>query len=333
MKRTTNVFVDTLKQFAIVIAVVILITAINAVVFWLYNVIFEPFIYSVVLGFAVVLILFIIKFAINLKKASEREHISKSNEGEWSNNLMPETLAEQDYCEMLNGVLRKLSEYDIEVESERQEMLDYYTSWVHQIKTPISVMRLQLKSEDTEKNRDLLVELFRIERYVDMVLQYIRLDSKSNDLVITQYPLDEIIRESIRKYASQFIASKVRLEYNGTDKEVVTDRKWLSCIIEQLLSNAVKYAPEGKVIIEVTDDLKLHVKDNGIGISPEDLPRVFEKGYTGYRGREDKHASGIGLFLCKKICDNLGVTIWAESKVGEGTTIFLDLSQKKDVLE
>lgn len=312
--------------------VFIIITIVDAVVFWLYNSIFEPLLYASIVCVAFLLVLFILYFLINLQRASEREHLMSTDEREWGNNLDPKSLAEKDYCEMLRAVLKKFTEYDMATETEKQDMLDYYTSWVHQIKTPISVMRLELKGNDTEENRVLLGELFRIERYVDMVLQYVRLDSNTNDLVIGKYNLDEIIRECIRKYASQFISAKVKLEYDGTDKEVVTDRKWLSVIIEQLLSNAVKYAPEGKVEIKVTDDKQLIVKDNGIGIRPEDLPRVFEKGYTGNNGRLGMNSSGLGLYLSKKAADKIGVPISVRSELSRGTEFTLDLS-KREILK
>ncbi len=332
MNRTVRVLKDTLKQFTIAFVVFVIITIVDAVVFWLYNSIFEPLLYASMICVAFLLVLFVLYFLINLQRASDREHLKNTDEGEWFNNLDPKTLAENDYCEMLRTILKKFTEFDLATETEKQNMLDYYTSWVHQIKTPISVMRLELKSNDTEENRVLLGELFRIERYVDMVLQYARLDSKTNDLVIGKYPLDEIIRECIRKYASQFISAKVKLEYEGTDKEVITDRKWLSVIIEQLLSNAVKYAPEGKVEIKVTDDNKLIIKDNGIGIRPEDLPRVFEKGYTGNNGRLGMNSSGLGLYLSKKASDKISVPISVKSELSKGTEFTLDLN-KRDVLQ
>ena len=177
--------------------------------------------------------------------------------------------------------------------------------------------------------RTLLEDLFRIEQYVEMVLTYMRLGSDSTDYVFRECELDGVIKGCLRKFASQFIGRSLRLSYEGTEQTVVTDEKWLAFVLEQLLSNALKYTTQGGITITVSEGSVIAIQDTGFGIAAEDLPRIFEKGYTGYRGREDKRASGIGLFLCKKICDNLGVKIWAESKIGEGTTMFLDLSQKK----
>ena len=210
-----------------------------------------------------------------------------------------------------------------EADAERQDMLDYYTAWVHQIKTPIAVMRLML-AEDTPEHHSLSVELQRIEQYVDMVLQYIRIGSAANDLVIKEYPLDDLIREAVRKQAGYFVEKQLRLSFTPTDAKIVTDRKWFVCILDQLLSNAVKYTSSGTVTISMTGGL-LSVSDTGIGIAPEDLPRIFEKGYTGLNGRLGQKSSGLGLYLAKKAADLLAIPLTAESTVGEGSTFTLDL--------
>ena len=206
-------------------------------------------------------------------------------------------------------------------------MEDYYATWVHQIKAPIAVMNVLLQQEDTETNQNLKAELFRVEQYVEMALGYVRLDSGTKDLVIAQYPLDEIVRKSIRKYAGQFIRRRIRLIYEGTDQIVLTDEKWLSFIIEQLLSNAVKYTLKGTVTITVSEEKKLTVTDTGMGIAPEDLPRIFEKGYTGYNGRMERKSTGIGLYLSQMAAKKLGHQITVESKLGEGSSFTIDLAE------
>ena len=216
------------------------------------------------------------------------------------------------------------------VTEERIECMDYYTTWMHQIKTPISVMQMILKSEDTEEHRALLAELFRIEQYVEMVLCYLRLDSSASDFVFQPCCLDAIIRGAIRKYAPQFIRKKIRLYYDGTDQVVLTDEKWLAFVIEQLLSNAVKYTEQGSVTISVTPKQVLQIIDTGIGIDAADLPRIFEKGFTGYNGRANRKSTGLGLYLCKKIMDRLSNRIFAESEVGVGSTFSLDLHRESE---
>lgn len=240
---------------------------------------------------------------------------------------------DRDYMELLSLVMEHAGEERLEHQKKMADSIDYYTTWVHQIKTPIASMRLRLQAEDSQTARALTEDLFRIEQYVEMVLTYLRLGSESTDYVFREIELDGVIKGCLRKFASQFIGRSLSLSYEGTEQTVVTDEKWLAFVLEQLLSNALKYTAEGGITIEVSEKQVLSIRDTGFGITPEDLPRIFEKGYTGFRGREDKHASGIGLFLCKKICDNLGVKIWAESKLGEGTTMYLDLSQKKTIHE
>lgn len=207
-------------------------------------------------------------------------------------------------------------------------MVDYYTIWAHQIKTPIASMRLTLQNEDTALSRQLTNELFRIEQYVEMVLAFLRLNSKSTDYVLKEYDLDGIIKQSVKKFAGEFISRKLSLNYESLHTVVLTDEKWLSFVIEQVLSNALKYTPSGSISITMEDGKRLCIRDTGIGIAAEDLPRIFEHGYTGYNGRMDKKASGIGLYLCKRICERLGHEIRAESEVDRGTCIILDLSRE-----
>ena len=222
---------------------------------------------------------------------------------------------------MENAYRAKKGEWD----AARRDMADYYATWVHQIKAPIAVMKVMLQQEDTPENRELSAELFRVEQYVEMALCYVRLGEGASDLVIQEYDLDPVIRKAVRKYAGQFIRRKIRLIYEGTDVRVLTDEKWLSFIIEQLLSNAVKYTAEGSVTISVDEGKKLSVTDTGIGISPEDMPRIFEKGYTGYNGRLDKKSTGLGLYLCRKAADRLGHVLTAESEPGKGSRFTIDL--------
>ena len=158
---------------------------------------------------------------------------------------------------------------------------------------------------------------------------FLRLDSASTDYVIQEYDLDRIVKQAVKKYASQFINKKIQLRYHPLNTTVLTDEKWLLFVLEQVLSNALKYTPSGSVAIDLESPKTLCIRDTGIGIAPEDLPRVFEKGYTGYNGRSDKKASGIGLYLCRRICRNLGHTITANSSLESGTVIRIQLERKK----
>ena len=234
------------------------------------------------------------------------------------------------YQALIARLLDEQARLQAEFTGRSVRMTDYYTLWAHQIKTPIAAMRLQLQSEDTDASRACLLELSRVERYVEMVMAYQRLDSDATDYLFRACELDRIIRAAVKKFAGEFISRKIRLVYEPVCARVVTDEKWLQFVLEQLISNALKYTPTGSVTIRLEAPATLVIEDTGIGIAPEDLPRIFEKGYTGYNGRGDKQASGIGLYLCRRICEKLGHTITAQSTPGQGTVITIDL-QRRDL--
>ena len=240
----------------------------------------------------------------------------------------PATMLEADYRALTEALCREMREKSEADYIRYQNMTEYYTVWAHQIKTPIAAMKLTLREEDSPLGRKLRSELFRIEQYVEMVLAFLRLDPGGNDYVFREVRLDDIIRPEIRKFAPEFIGRKLRLEYAPIEASVVTDEKWLGFVVEQVLSNALKYTREGGISIYLREN-DLCIEDTGIGIAPEDLPRIFEKGYTGYNGRTEKSASGIGLYLCKRICNNLGFSISAQSEPGRGTVIAIDLTQNR----
>ncbi len=241
----------------------------------------------------------------------------------------PKDLLEKDYQSLIAVLYSDKIDFVSKSDSNRTNLIDYYTLWVHQIKTPIAAMRLLLQSKETQENDELLMELFKIEQYVEMVLGYLRLDSDYTDFILKKYRLDSIVKQAVRKFAKQFIRKKISLDYTESDTEVITDEKWLVFAIEQILSNALKYTNQGKILIYTIDGKTLVIEDTGIGIEAEDLPRVFEKGFTGYNGRNDKKSTGIGLYLCKQILTKLGHTITIESETGKGTRVKIGLDTVK----
>lgn len=301
-------------------------TAGNAVVFGLYGILAEPLIYAVLLSFFLLTAVLAVDYVREKQRGLERGRTLTAILSEWWSLPEANSLAEEDYQKMIESLGAQMERLTAEADAERQDMLDYCTVWVHEIKTPIAVMRLKL-SDDRPEHHALAIELQRIERYVDMVLQYIRIGSETNDLVIKECSLDELIRESVRKLAPHFVEKRLRLVFAPTEASVVTDAKWFVCILNQLLSNAVKYTPEGAVTIRMQDG-RLMISDTGIGIAPEDLPRIFEKGYTGSNGRLGQKSSGLGLYLAKKAADLIAIPLTAESTIGVGSTFTLDLRQK-----
>ena len=248
----------------------------------------------------------------------------------------PKGLIEADCQEILRILYENKWELESKARISRQEMNDYYSMWVHQIKTPIAALRLLIQTnEETEDEsvrqfvREMKLELFKVEQYVEMVLTYLRMESMSSDLVLEPCSLDKIVRQSVRKYSSMFIMRKIKLNYEPVNRQILTDEKWFSFVVEQVLSNALKYTEqEGSVSVCVEGSF-LIIEDTGIGIWPEDLPRVFERGFTGYNGRGDKKSTGIGLYLCKSVMDKLEHTIRIESEPGRGTKVYLGFPRTK----
>lgn len=333
-----RIFAGFLKERAREILLYIITLALLKFVFFLYNLPSDALNYGFLLVLVIAGISYMIDFFSFYKKHHALCQIEKNMEDALLDLPEPDTLIENDYqdlLEKLEEIRRKLKSEEI---ISKQVMQDYYGMWVHQIKTPISAMRMLLQTMEDEypeekKLRELKAELFRIEQYVEMVLTYLRMEDIASDLKLESYSLDELIRASIRKYSQMFILKKIRLEYKTLNQMVITDKKWFCFVIEQILSNALKYTEKGGTIQifikQESGQLWLVIEDNGIGIWEEDLPRVFERGFTGYNGRADKKSTGIGLYLCKRIMVRLRHQIRIESKVGVGTQVFLGVTREE----
>ena len=317
-------FWDYLKSRLKVLVLLVVVEGIFVSAYFLFDLPAVTVLYPLVLSSVAILIAGVVDFLIVYNKHSRLKR-----------NDLPQASGplEKDYQEIINK-LKEEQEYSRQkTTSDFNNMVEYYTVWAHQIKTPIASMRLQIQSVDSDLARRLDGDLNRIEAYVEMVLTFLRLDSDSTDYVIRKIDLDAVIKPAIRKFARDFISKKLTMDFKPTEYKVLSDDKWLSFVIEQVLSNAVKYTKKGGIKVYMDEPGILCIEDTGIGISAEDLPRVFENGYTGFNGREDKRASGIGLYLCKRICDNLGHKIYAESEPGVGTKIRIDMNIKEIGIE
>lgn len=221
----------------------------------------------------------------------------------------------------------------IEEREKLNDLMDYYTLWAHQIKTPIAASSLLVgEIEDKKVKNQLEQELFKIESYVNIVLQYLRLESFHEDLVLKKENLEDLVKEIVKKYAIFFIQKGLSLNLHDLDRTIITDRKWFVVILEQVLSNSLKYTSQGGIEIYFQEDT-LYIKDSGLGIQDSDLLRVFERGFSGYNGRLTQQSSGLGLYLSKKIADELGHQISIASQVGQGTTVMISFSEKKMIFE
>lgn len=318
-----------IKKIWKVPALILLFAVIMAVVLSLYELPAEPIFYGAILCVTAGLASFLYGYHVYRKRRENLDRILENLPVGLDSLLPPTDGIEKNYQEILLKLNRMLMEEESGRHRFYTELTDYYTMWVHQIKTPISAMRLLL-TEDTPENKAASEELFKIEQYVEMVLGYLRTEDMSSDLKFQNCSLDKIIREQIHKYARIFVGKKLALEYEGLDEMVLTDPKWLGFVIGQVLSNALKYTKTGKISIYLSEIMPhtLVIEDTGIGIRTEDLPRVFEKGFTGCNGREEGRSTGIGLYLSAKIMKRLGHKIFIESVPGAGTKVCLSLGRK-----
>ena len=324
-----KLFLRYLRQRRRLFIVGVVFCFIFAVSFLLYHLPIGAVIYPALLCAALGILIMVFDF-LRVKREHEALNSIRSISDVIAESLPKiDGVKDEDYQQILRLLSEEHNNYRTQTNRKYADMIDYYTVWAHQIKTPIASMRLHLQNEDSALSRKLTSDLHRIEQYVEMVLTFLRLNSESTDYVIKEYDLDKIIKSAVRKFSADFIGRKLSLVYEPVNTTVITDEKWLSFVIEQVLSNALKYTPAGSITITLENEKTLRIRDTGIGIASEDLPRVFENGYTGYNGRADKKASGIGLYLCKRICNNLGHTITARSMVDVGTIIDIDLLQTK----
>ena len=342
MSRTINVFDGYLKENLSEVVMYIGFMFIFPVIFYLYNIRTDAVKYAFLLSFVWFLAWEAVRFARYKKRHEELLEAERKASAELYD--LPETFSviEKDYQRILKRVYHDKAELESDRREFREETADYYGMWAHQIKTPIAALKVLLQSyglpdkadERTfEFIRGMKSEVFKIEQYVEMALTYLRTADMTADFVFGTYELDDIIRQAVKKYSQIFILNKIKLNYEPVGETVLTDEKWLTFVIEQLLSNALKYTREGNISIytqKVSEEEEcLVIEDTGIGILPEDLPRVFEKGFTGYNGRENKKSTGIGLYLCKTIMDKLRHGIWLESEVGKGTKAYIRLGRKE----
>ena len=296
-------------------------------IFYLYNLPFEALFYSGLLCFVAALIVSIIDFNNYRKSYIDLKYLESNILN--SKEDLPKSLdiRVEYYQKIIERLHNEVEKLKIEDNKKMEGLVDYYSMWIHQIKTPIAAINFLLDNEEIDV-KAFRQELFKIERYVEMVLTYIRLGSETSDYVITSINLDEVVRENIKKYATLFINKKIKLNYVSHETYVISDKKWLGFAFEQLLSNAIKYTKSGGEISINISESKLIIEDNGIGIYEEDLPRIFEQSFTGLNGRYEKKSSGLGLYLCKKTLDKLQHKIEITSKVNKGTKVMITFPKK-----
>ena len=207
-----------------------------------------------------------------------------------------------------------------EMLNQKDDLNAYFLMWLHQIKTPMTVSKLLLEKPDETTNTKLKMQLIYIEQYINMAMNYLKMIDHSTDMDITQVNLDDIIKNLLKKYSLLFIHNHISLEYQSNLAYVISDSQWLTILIEQILSNALKYTENGKIAIQYLEDKHaLEIRDTGIGIRSEDIPKIFDRGYSGFNGRMNEKSSGLGLYLARKISERLSIQIEVESKLSQGS--------------
>ena len=306
--------------------------AILFVFVYLYRIPIEVILYPFILTIVFVLMVLLFDYIKYKEKVNKIIQICNDISSCYSVKINDKNIFDEYYLDIINELLKENRKQVSKIQKRVSDINDYFSIWVHQIKTPIASMKLKIDNEQID-SLQLASDLNRIDHYVDLVLSFLKFDEEKIDLYFRKTDVDRIMRESLKKFSNDFIIKKIRLDYKLSKREVLTDEKWLSFVFDQLLSNALKYTDKGTITIYYDGDSCLCIKDSGIGIALADMERLFEKGFTGYNGRQYKKASGIGLYMCKRMCDKLNIAISIESVVNEYTLVklkFLSNEEYKD---
>lgn len=312
-----------LKDRKLIFIAILFWIAIFSGVFALCGIEFKYVWYPTVLGCMVLVICLVVDFVCYYKKCRSLTMVENSIDVTLDNLPKTSNQIEEMYTELLKLLTNEKNEEINNILNSKKETMEYVTLWSHQIKTPITALQLLANDTDEEIRIEILNRLFEIEQYQDMMLQYLRLEGGGSDYVLADYSVKDMVNQAVKYFARIFISKGISVKIQVDEsRKVVTDEKWMVFVLKQLISNALKYTSKGEICISFDND-ELLIKDSGIGIAKEDLPRIFDRGYTGYNGRKDKKATGLGLYLTKQILDRLNHKIEIDSQIGVGTRVFI----------
>ena len=258
--------------------------------------------------------------------------------------LLPEVLQEPNFMvgENINDILKELSrdmhEQVKHYRNIQEEYREYIEMWVHEIKTPIASSKLLIENNTNEVTRKIDTQMDRIENYVEQVLYYSRSDEVGKDYIIKKVGLSKLVKDVIKRNQRDFISKRISLQLGDLDEIIYSDTKWVEFILNQIIGNAIKYSKgkDDKIEIyskKISSAVILTIKDHGVGIIERDLNRVFEKGFTGENGRKFGKSTGIGLYLCKKLTDKLGLGLQVQSEENVGTEISIIFPKSENISE
>lgn len=270
----------------------------------------------------------VMEYIINKRYYNQINDIIINNQEDIVNRIPePKTCEQQLFNNILKSMYNEQGEKIERLYEEKRENQEFITTWVHEVKTPISVIRLLIENSNETAGTEILNsiedEIDKIEGQVEQALYYSRTDDFSKDYFINEIEIGRVIKEAVKRNARTFISKRIKVSVDDTDLAVLTDKKWLLFIVNQILSNSLKYTDnDGMIHIscqEEEEEKRLIIEDNGIGIRPEDINRVFEKGFTGLSGRQYSKSTGMGLYLSKRLARKLGHDITIESEAGKYT--------------
>lgn len=317
--RTLFLMVNIILFF--VIASILIISKISTVIVFLIFVIW----------FVPILTYILLEFTKIKKYYDELENVCEGLDKKY---LLSEVIKEPNFIEgklmydILQDTNRNMREHVNYHKNIQKEYREYIETWVHEIKTPIASTMLFIENNEDNIPIAMKYEIKKIEDYVEQVLYYSRSNDVSKDYIIKGFNLEEVTRRAIRKNSSDFINKRISLEVNDLSKNIYSDPKWVEFIISQLIGNAIKYSKKETPKVRITSiennhNIILTIEDNGVGINERDINRVFDKGFTGENGRIFGKSTGIGLYLCKSLCNKLGLEINLYSKKNIGTKVEL----------
>lgn len=313
------------------IFIFIVMALVFASIFILNSLPFTLYLYSMELGLFFFLIYLVIQY-FRYKKRYEAIVLAGEAHSVNIDDIASATdPADQLYLEKISELQQTIRDMSNQHAERQADQLDYFTLWLHQIKTPLSAISLLNQSDTRSESKKIAQEILRLEDYTHMALNYVKLEETGSEMDLSEVDLDSVIKRAVKKYSILFIHKGIKLNYQPLDTKILSDGQWLQTLIEQILSNSLKYTASGSISIYLDHEKEqtLIIEDTGVGIRKEDLPKIFNKGYSGLNGRLHEKSTGLGLFISRKICKRIGHELTIESELGKGTRAAVYLGREE----